>query len=213
MPTKKSTTLVKQQQQHFKWYYAIILIGIVAIVGILILRFSNAGAVKEIGMAESDVKTSVNASRDGYATIGNQTDSSLPGSGAQQTVRVANSNTLPRPGYIQMVVSYSDKFTYTTTNAVVRYCIYISNTGSYAPNGITLATHGEQKNFPNGNGGFFSSVSGYNIYCKDTNAYTLGAKNTQITSNFQAFAEASVNAPYTQLKLWKITREVIEAAK
>jgi hypothetical protein len=43
MPTKKSSTLAKQQQQHFKWYYAIILIGIVAIVGILVLRYSHAG--------------------------------------------------------------------------------------------------------------------------------------------------------------------------
>lgn len=213
MPTKKSTTLAKQQQQHFKWYYAIILIGVIAIAGILILRFSNAGTVKEIGMAESDVKTYVTASRDGYATIGNQTDTSLPGSGAQQTVRVANSNALPTPGYIMMNVQYADKLSYTTTNAVVRYCIYISNTGSYAPNGITLATYGEQKNFPSGSGGFFSSVSGYNIYCKDAKASTLGAKNTQITSNFQAFAEASVNAPFTKLKLWKITREVIEASK
>ena len=212
MPTKTSKTLAKQQQQHFKWYYAVILIGIVAIVGVLVLRFSNAGAVKEIGMAESDVKSYVTASRDGYATIGNQTDASLPGSGAQQTVRVANSNALPTPGYISMNVTYADKLTYTTTNAVVRYCIYIKNTGSYAPNGITLATYGEQRNFPNGSGGW-SAGNGYATFCKDTNASTLGAKNTQITSNFQVFAEASVNAPYTKLQLWKITREVIEASK
>lgn len=43
MSAKKSTILAKQQQQHFKWYYAVILIGIVAIVGILVLRFSHAG--------------------------------------------------------------------------------------------------------------------------------------------------------------------------
>lgn len=54
MPTKKSTTLAKQQQQHFKWYYAIILIGIVAIVGILVLRFSHASSVTTWTAADSE---------------------------------------------------------------------------------------------------------------------------------------------------------------
>lgn len=48
MPTKKSSTLAKQQKQHFKWYYVVILIGIVAIVGIVILRFSHAGQANNV---------------------------------------------------------------------------------------------------------------------------------------------------------------------
>lgn len=41
MPVAK-TKLAKQSQKHFKWYVAIILVALVAIAGILIIRFSHA---------------------------------------------------------------------------------------------------------------------------------------------------------------------------
>lgn len=43
MPTNtKSSKLAKQSKLHFRWYMAIVLVAIVAVVGILVVRFSNA---------------------------------------------------------------------------------------------------------------------------------------------------------------------------
>lgn len=48
MPAKKpktktsSSKLAKQSKLHFRWYMAVVLIAIVAVVGILVVRFSNA---------------------------------------------------------------------------------------------------------------------------------------------------------------------------
>jgi len=213
-PKSRVSSSSRLTQFKFQWWIALILVGIVAVIGIVILRFSNAGVIKEIGMAESDVKTTVHASRDGYATIGNQTDSSLPGSGVQQTIRAANSNSLPTSSssYMVMTMSYADKLTYTTTNATVSYCIYVKNTGVYTTNGVTLATYGSSQTFTNGTGGYPTN-NGYVIYCRNVKASTLGDKDAVINSTFQAFIETKVSSPNTKILLWRITREVFESAK
>lgn len=55
MPAAK-TKLAKQSQKHFKWYMAIILVVLVAVAGILILRFSHASNVVIMQLACSNGK-------------------------------------------------------------------------------------------------------------------------------------------------------------
>lgn len=60
MSIKTSKALTNQRQQHFKWYYAIIIISIVAIAGILILRFSNASGAQYPDFIDSNIYSNQN---------------------------------------------------------------------------------------------------------------------------------------------------------
>lgn len=209
MPTKKSSTLAKQQQQHFKWYYAIILVALIAIAGIIILRFSQAGTGAIYSAANGQlnpiahtpaVKT-FDSSVSDYVWLSNI-------AGNQSAFYEYTSIVPYQPGSkVQSCVYYSVNY--------VPEKDRVATTISVNPNTIMVSDSSGGTQYTNGPNGYRIACSNFLAdHMKTAGAFPANAaKGVGYNVKFQVGAGFNSTAANIPLKIWKADRVLILPAK
>jgi hypothetical protein len=214
MPTKKSSTLVKKPKSNlsksakkssfkFRWWYAVIAVLVVAVVGIAVIRLSRAGtAANTYYAANGGIKPIANTpSTITYdtAVASNVILSNI--SGNSTAFYQFSSPIAYQPGVgnkIQSCVYYS--VTYVPEKDTV------GTTISLGPNSVMVHDSGGKATYSNGPGGYRISCSNFAINdMKSSGAFPANAikgNNYNITFNIYAgFNSSAANVP---LKIWKV---------
>ncbi len=188
MPTKTSKTLAKQQQQHFKWYYVVILVALIAVTGILIIRLSNAGT------QISRTWTGADSEWTSQVAFGRTTDNSLPA--GNRTVLAMTDNIYP--------TSIKNDSVTLAYKQYIQACAYVK-----APAGAEVHV-----DFLRGNGITpgksinSGSQYGYTKYCSETKP----TDSNSITDvyGYQVSTPGVVNGSYY---VWKLERNILTSTK